>query len=50
MNKKRPDLVLLDIYIKGTVFVAKYGAAELLDIKPTTLEARMLKLGIKRDK
>jgi transcriptional regulator with GAF, ATPase, and Fis domain len=26
------------------------GAAELLDIKPTTLEARMAKLGIKRPK
>jgi transcriptional regulator of acetoin/glycerol metabolism len=26
----------------------KGGAAELLDIKPTTLEARMAKLGIKR--
>jgi transcriptional regulator with GAF, ATPase, and Fis domain len=42
------DQILFVLEKTGWRIRGKGGAAERLDIKPTTLEARMAKLGIKR--
>jgi formate hydrogenlyase transcriptional activator len=58
-SKARPNMTLeelerqyiLDVLDKTTWRVSgKNGAAEILGLKPTTLEARMAKLGIKRER
>jgi formate hydrogenlyase transcriptional activator len=44
------DHILAALQESGGRVSGKGGAAELLDLKPTTLEARMKKLGIERDR
>ena len=49
--EERERLHIMDILEQtGWRVSGKYGAAELLGLKPTTLEARMKKLGITRKK
>jgi DNA-binding NtrC family response regulator len=49
LAENEKDLILNTLkFTKGKIR-GKNGAAELLDILPTTLEARMKKLGIKKE-